>query len=396
MTRKDVPRVRRFVAKPAAVAVMSMVSTVVAAQACPPWLYIDEWVDPVFVAATQQLQAAITAMDTLLSTTLNLQSERLTSAIAVLTKQKAVTGNQIAETARATAQQTATAFQALAEAEQVKRARFDFGAEFGQGFSPCRVYATRQVIANRAAEMESERRERVMSEIVAAPGRYADPIATQHSFAAARTEFCTREQVGYNVGGQCTQEGALPGADLTVATLFEPAMEGEPLYDAKVSFVNHVAGLPDGPVPDDAAQSAAATSYAMAKSRRDALISPALTSLKEIQLDWSGVDSAHGGKDLPLGLYFRNEVRRYSGNSPDYDAWSKVLVGQNERGAMVELLKVTALDLALQERQYRQYERMEAQLASLVAMEINTSGVAAEAAAAAQDSAKGRTKQQVQ
>ena len=36
----------------------------------------------------------------------------------------------------------------------------------------------------------------------------------------------------------------------------------------------------------------------------------------------------------------------------------------------VELLKVKALNLAIQERQYRQYERMEANLAALVAMEV--------------------------
>jgi hypothetical protein len=50
------------------------------------------------------------------------------------------------------------------------------------------------------------------------------------------------------------------------------------------------------------------------------------------------------------------------------------MAAQNERGALVELLKIKALDLAIQEKQYRQYESMEAQLASLVSMNVSTAG----------------------
>ncbi|MEX5624826.1 hypothetical protein ABFV62_32390, partial [Pseudomonas syringae] len=71
---------------------------------------------------------------------------------------------------------------------------------------------------------------------------------------------------------------------------------------------------------------------------------------------------------------FRNEVKRYSGNTAEYDSWARVMAAQNERGALVELLKIKALDLAIQEKQYRQYGNMEAQLASLVSMNVSTAG----------------------
>lgn len=351
---------------------------------CPPQ-YQEFWVAPQFSNATAVLNAAISAVDAALSSQLEFNSQRLQSAIAVLTKQKAIAANQVSDGSRTAAEQTATALNVLAQTERVKQARFDYGGEFGQGFSPCKVYATRQVIATRDAELTEERRDRVMSEISAAPGRYADPIQAQAAQVAAHKDFCTQDQV---TSGLCKTVGSIPGADLTVGTLFTPVMEGEKLYNAKVAFVNNAVGLPDGVVPQIAGKTPAAAAYSLSKARKDALVSPALASLKEIQLDYSGVDSPHGGKDIPLAVHFQNEVKRYAGNSPEYDSWSKVMSGQNERGAMVELLKVKSLDLAIQEKQYRQYERMEAQLAALVAMEVNSSGAVNQTAYAAERAAK--------
>jgi len=350
---------------------------------CPPQ-YIETVVSPAFTTATQTLNAAVTAVDTSLSTLLETESQRLTSAIAVLTKQKALAANQIAESGRNSAQQTATALNVLAQTDRVKKARFDYGGEFGQGFSPCIVYATRSVISNRDADMTTEVRQRVKSEITAAPGVYADPVKAQTAMVKNREQFCTQGQVD---SGLCKSVGTLPGADLSVATLFEPAMEGEALYEAKVAFVNNVAGLPDGPVPESAGKSSSAQSYTLAKSRKDALVSPALASLKQIQLDYSGVEGTETGSDLPLAEHFRKEVQRYSGNTPEYESWAKVMSAQNERGAMVEILKIKALDLALQEKQYRQYESMEAQLASLVSMEVAGSGAAERTTTAGEDAA---------
>lgn len=359
---------------------------------CPPQ-YQETMVAPAFTAATQTLNSAVTAVDTLLSSVLEINSQRLTSAIAVLTKQKALAANTIAESGRNTAQQTATALNVLAQTERVKQARFDYGGEFGQGYSPCTVYATRTLISNRDADMTTEVRQRVKSEIAAAPGVYSDPAAAQSALVKARKDFCTQDQVD---SGLCRSVGTLPGADLSVATLFEPAMESEPLYAAKVAFVNNIAGLPDGPVPESAAKSAAAQSYTLAKARKDALVSPALATLKAIQLDYSGVSGTETGTDLPLAEHFRKEVQRYSGNSPEYDSWSRVMSAQNERGVMVEMLKVKALDLAIQEKQYRQYENMEAQLASLVSMEVTASGAANQTAGAAENAAKQNVMNSVQ
>lgn len=338
---------------------------------CPPQ-YMNETVAPSFTSASQVIDQAVTAVDSALATQLETNSERLVSAVAVLTKQKAMGANQIAEAGRTAAQQVATGLNVIGQTERVKSARFDFGGEFGQGFAPCRVNAARQTIANRDADMAPERRARIASEVVAAPGRYGNRVEAQQQLIDNHQPFCTQSQVD---SGLCAAVGERPGADLTVATLFEPAIEGERLYDAKVAFINNAVGPPDGAIPEGTGESPAAAAYALAKSRKDALVSPAIASLKDIQLDYSGVDGSETGTDIPLAVHFQNEVRRYVGNSDESRQWSQVMAAQNERGALVELLKIKALDLAILERQNRSYERMEANLAALVALEVQKSEI---------------------
>ena len=110
----------------------------------------------------------------------------------------------------------------------------------------------------------------------------------------------------------------------------------------------------------------------LAKARKDAVLSPAVASLKALQLEYSGVEGGETGAGVPLAQMFRDEVARYAGGTQANEAWSRVMAAQNERGAMVEILKIKALDLAIQTRQLRQYERMEANLAALVAAEAQS------------------------
>jgi hypothetical protein len=344
-------------------------STVAVAQFCPPQ-YQEEFVQPMFQSATEALNQEISAVDESLSAELEEYSQRINSAVAILTKQKAVAANQIADTNRTAAQQTATALNTMSQEERVKQARFTFGGEFGQGYQPCAVYAGRTLIANRDADMGEETRNRMMSEVAAAPGRYIDPSQVRTSMLQEhRSLFCTADEVN---SGMCDSVGAMPGASVNVATLFTPVMEADALYKAKVAFVNNVSGLPDAPVPAAVANSPAATAYALAKAQKDALASPAINSFKAAQLDYTGITTTHGGSDIPGAVRMEREVQRYLGNTPEYETWTKAMAAQNSRGLLVEMLKIKALDLKQQEGQYRQYERMEANLAVLVAGQMRS------------------------
>ena len=369
--------------KLALAASLSFSGTSAVAYFCPQ--YMNEIVFPVFVANTAALVGTVASVDAALSAQLEINSQRMQSAVAILTKQKAIAANQIAEAERITGQTTASGLRILAQTEAVKKARFDYSGEFGQGVDPCGTYSRRVNIANQDAAMGQERRYRVVDEVVVGPGRYADPIKAADDKVREHEKFCTEDQAA---SGLCKKAGPMAGASLTFATLFEPAVEGEDLYTAKVAFVNNVVGLPDAPLSKTAAKSSSASAYVLAKARKDAFLSPAINSLKEIQLDYSSISSTHGGTGLPLAMQFEAEVKRYSGNSKEYDTWSRTMIGQNQHGALVEQLKIKALDLALMERQYRQYERMESNLATLVAMEVQSSGMASGAQESARDAAR--------
>ena len=344
---------------------LTAMATATAAWAyCPPQ-YQEDWVQPSFSIASQTLQNAIRAMDTALSTQLKVQSERLVSAIAVLTKQKAVAANQIADGLRNSNQEVALGLNALAQAERVKRARFEFGGEFGQGYSPCYVFAGRISIGINESDLLGAAGHAIRTGVQAAPGRYASPVAAQKEMLEEHNKlFCTKDQAD---SGLCQGEGKLPGASLSAGTLFKPSIEGEALTTAKDAFINNVAGLPDGVVPKEGAKSEAAAAYQLAKMGKDATRSAALTSLKQIQLETTGSNEGEHGGEVPLSEQYAKEVKRYAGNTQEYRDWARVMAAQNDRGVLVDLLKIKALDLSLQERQFRQWERMEAQIASVVA-----------------------------
>lgn len=355
-----------------------MMVSVTAFAYCPPQ-YQEELVEPAFTQAYASIKATLSGVDTTLSGLLQTNSQRLSSAIAVLTKQKALAANQIADSQVNSGKMIAEGMNTISQTQRVKEARFEYGGEFGQGYQPCLISAERAVIAARNADLQGETSERVKSEIIAAPGQYVDHDAAFKKLTAAHKPYCTDDEVA---SGLCESTGSMPGADTRITTLFEPVMEGESGYQAKVDFINNVAGMPDQPIPNTAAGSAQAQSYVLEKTKKDALLSPALSALKEIQVETSGIDGMESGKELPLSELYKNQVERYFGNSDEYQNWSKTLATQNERGVMIETLKVKALNLALKAKLYRQYETMEAQLATLTATELNqTVGVSSDQSA---------------
>lgn len=361
------------------VGVTGLTVAVTAYAYCPPQ-YQEAWVYPAFAWSATTITSTITALDAALSAQLWFQSERLISAVAILTKQKAVSANQISDGLRNTNQNIAVSLNALAQAERVKKARFEYGGDFGQGYSPCYVFQGRLGISRAESDLNGMAAAAVRTDVQAAPGRFANPVLAQKEMLEQHNAlFCTKDQAD---SGLCAAEGSLPGASLSVATLFKPTANEEDLTKAKSAFINNLSGLPDGEVPQGAGSSEVAASYQQAKMQKDAVRSSALASLKQIQLETtSGQDGEHGHGDLPLSKQYETEVKRYAGNTPEYQTWARVMAAQNDRGAMVELLKIKALDLSLQERQYRQWERMEALLASAVAAKLKSQSSKANAAA---------------
>ena len=334
-------------------------------QFCPP-PYFNEWVKPTFTAATNTLNTLIHTWDSTFALELKTENEMLMSAMSVLVKQQAVTSNQIATTQHNTMQTIATAIGMLSKQEAIKKARLDYGGEFGQGYNPCGVLAGRRVLSDVAEGVKEESATRSSTEVYASSGRLMSPAVVQDAMLSDHAKnFCTSNQKD---SGLCDVVGSMAGKDLTVSTLFEFAAEGSPMYNAKVAFINNIVGLPVDPIPKEAGGTAAGQSAMLAKMNKDAVVSIAISSLKSIQLHYSAINTGHTNTGVSEAQLLDNEVKRYSGDSGEYDAWTKVMSAQTDRGALVELLKVKSLNLALLAREYEQNEKIEANLAALVAI----------------------------
>lgn len=292
-------------------------------------------------------------------------------SLLTLAKQRAYSGKQIADATRITAQNVASARQAITIKRRESRAAFDYSADFGQGYDPCNQTAFRQALAARQVDMDAARAEAVTSEVLAGPGNYRSPTKTRRELLEMNRKFCTQDQVD---AGFCDTVGGFPGAAVDVATLFQSSGQDDAINEAKKGVINNMVGLPDNVIPKGAQKSASADAYVQAKARKDALASPAINSLKAIELEHSGTAGTETGEAKSVAAMFEEEVKRYSGNSPEHQRWSAMLRGQNEHGLMIELLRAQGFKLAIMLREYQQKERMEAMLAALVANEAQSNG----------------------
>ena len=114
----------------------------------------------------------------------------------------------------------------------------------------------------------------------------------------------------------------------------------------------------------------------MSKQQKDALLSPALAALANVQAQHSYVSQGNHAYGKPVMTQYEEQVKRYFGDSEENTRWNQVLTAQTERGLLVEQLKMKALAVSIQAKQYREYEVMEAQIAALTAQEIAKNQVA--------------------
>jgi len=323
--------------------------------------YLNGMVTPVFLASTGAIVGAVTAVDGELSALAIYHNQRMLSALAVLTKQKAIAANQVSQSTKNAYQIDAQALNTLAQADRVKQARFDYGPEFGQGYNPCTISVTRKAMTQSLEDTNTKAIQDMEKEVINHSGNYAQQAKTlNNNLNMHREKYCTLAQVK---AGLCAKVGAYAGKSINLATLFTPAPNNSPEHQAKVDFINNLAGLPDNPLPNESAKSVMSRSYMQLKQQKDAFLSPALYSLKKIQNDYvenKGVNSS-------LADMFDKEANRYMGVGTDGSNWAKTMAAQNQRGLLIEMLKVKSLDLAIQARQYEQQERIEANLAVLVA-----------------------------
>lgn len=337
-----------------------------AAAYCPPQ-YQETWVMPMFANSTLVMNSALATVDAQLSALLQFNNQRVLSALSVLTKQKALSGNSIAENERKTAQQVANGLKTLSTFKQVTQAKLDYGPEFGQGYNPCLVAEERSQISFMNNEAQTEARQMVRA-VYAGPGKYSTDIsASKQQLLQDIGQYCTKD---YAESGLCRAVSKNPGLALNAAVLFSNEDTNGQYTHARNTFINTIVGVPDPAVPKSQAQTPAARDYVLAKQQKDALISPALAALANVQAQHSYVSQGNHAYGKPVMTQYEEQVKRYFGDSEENTRWNQVLTAQTERGLLVEQLKMKALAVSIQAKQYKEYEVMEAQIAALTAQEI--------------------------
>jgi hypothetical protein len=111
-----------------------------------------------------------------------------------------------------------------------------------------------------------------------------NPHKAQEAMLQAHNEFCTTSQAA---SGLCGAAGENAGLSLQASTLFTTAAPDTAMARAQNALINNMVGLPDAPIDGRIAKTSAGQDYVMAKLAKDALTSPAITSLKAIQAQYS-------------------------------------------------------------------------------------------------------------
>lgn len=312
--------------------------------------------------ATAQLAASvaadIAAAAASIIAQMQIDQERIISAIKVTVKQDAVSSEKVIAAKRSATEGFATAYVAQRTSEQV----YDLYNKYrSQGMDPCNTATLTEALKTRETAALQSAAARINTEINAAPGRYGDPVqVAKNDLLQHKQLFCTQAEVN---AGTCASVGALPGGDSNAALLFTEADAGDTVSKAKNAMINNIFGLPTssagivgkGATPE--AQSAMSD-----KHRRDSLNSIAMYSFKTIQADHERDSS---GKSV-AGL-LKERVETYFGSSRS-EQWAQSLAVQEERGVLLDMVRMEGIALKLAERRVRQNMRIEGNLAGLVAI----------------------------
>jgi len=310
-------------------------------------------------ALTGSVSANIASFGTTFGAQMSYKFEQIISAVAIATKQEALSASVVGDNSRATAEQLVNAVRAQRQNELVAKAYLDFNGSTGQGFDPCGT-VTKNKTMDMAFSSLPSKAQNALAAFDAAPGKLvvSTDQAMQARLATHRSKFCTAAEAD---AGLCTLS-SLPGGDTNASLLFEPTDEGSLTTEARKAYIQHIIGPPDQALEKTAGATPAGETYMVQKNRKDSLISVPAYSLAMIDAA-NTRSSAYGGKSANEVLKLR--VNQYFGGK-EAEQWAGSLSAQTQRGLLVEAAKMGGLEVWLRQKQYEQNQRLVANLSALV------------------------------
>lgn len=329
----------------------------------------ETWTITMITAMTTAVSAQLAAFQALFMAQSQLRFEQVISAVAIATKQESVSANQVVDSTRNSGQTLVNAVRAQRINDATVKAYLDYSPTTGQGFDACGTVARNQTLDKAFDDVPGLARQ-TLAQLDTAPGRMVDSRsnAMANRLNTHRTKFCTPAEAN---AGLCSV-GSVPGGDTNAALLFTGVDQGSDAAEARRAFIQNVVGAPDEKITRDAGQSPAGQAYAFEKNRKDSLLSIPAYSLAMIDANNTRTE-AYGGKSPNEVLRLR--VNQYFGGK-EAQQWSSSMAAQTSRGLVVELTKMSGLEVWMRHKQYEQGQRMEANLAALVLS--STDGLQAE------------------
>ncbi|MBK4987424.1 MULTISPECIES: hypothetical protein [Pseudomonas] len=319
----------------------------------------EAWTTAQLSILTATVTGNIGAFGTSFGAQMAYKFEQIISAVAIATKQEALSANVVADNNRQTAEQLVNAIRAQQENSALAKTYLDFNAGTGQGFDPCGTVAKNKSM-DLAFTTMAARAKAAVGTLDASPGRLVEstPAAMQQRLNEHRNKFCTAAEAEAKL---CTLS-TLPGGDTNAALLFEPADADSLTAQARTAYIQHVIGPPDQALDKNAGGTPAGETYLAQKNRKDALLSVPTYSLAMI--DAANTRTKEFGGKSPNEV-LRLRVNQYFGGTESKE-WSGNLARQTQRGLLVEAAKMGGLEVWIHQQQYEQNQRLLANLATLV------------------------------
>lgn len=319
----------------------------------------ETWTIQQIAAQTAEVSGNIAAFGAAFSAEMQIKFEQIISAVAVATKQEALSANVVSDSTRQAAGQLVNAVRVQRQTDQLATAYLNYSPTTGQGYDPCGTLAKNKTM-DIAYEFAANQARAAVGVTDVAPGRLVDSTAQamQERLNTHRSKFCTDAEAS---AGLCSLS-QLPGGDVNAALLFDAAPAGSLQAEARQAYIQHVLGSPDQKLTKAAGGTPAGEVLFVTKNRKDALLSVPAYSLAMI--DAANTQSAEfQGKSPNEVLKLR--VNQYFGGK-EAEQWSGAMARQNQRGLLVEAVKIAGLETWIHHKQYEQNQRLEANFAALL------------------------------
>lgn len=319
----------------------------------------ETWTIMKIIELTTGATTNIAAFGTAFGTSLQTKFEYILSALAVATKQEALSANVVSDGTRQAAEQLVNAVRAQKQNDLVAQSYMDYNPVSGQGYDPCGTFAKNKSL-DMAFSASNQQTKEAVGSIDIAPGRLVDSsvVAMNARLQNHQENFCSD---GEAESGLC-RKSELPSGDTNAALLFEPASADSLTYKAKMAYIQHVLGEPDQALPKAAGQSRAGDHFMKTKLAKDSLLSIPAYSLSKIASD--NTQSSEFGNKSPNEI-LRTRINQYFGGKEAVE-WSGSMARQTHRGLMVEALKMVGLENWMLYKEYERNQRMQLNMAALV------------------------------